>query len=340
MDGWSGRIDSADDPEALRWHQVVRASADYASAGVAFLGFTCDVGVRRNGGRPGAALGPAALRRALSNLPVVGGVPLHDAGDVGCADGDLEDAQRIFADQAAALLDQGHLVVGLGGGHEIGFASYLSLARHAPTSRIAIVNLDAHFDLREGPISTSGTPYLQAIVHAANHRIALNYHCLGVSASSNTQRLFRTAQSTGSRYMLDDELKPWQIDESIERLMTWLEASDVVYLSVCLDVLPSAVAPGVSAPNPRGVPLDVVEPLVEALAESGKLRLLDVAELSPPFDRDNTTARVAARLIHRIVASHSSRRPPLEHSPNRRLYSREVCSRVTQARSALGDFEG
>jgi formiminoglutamase len=61
------------------------------------------------------------------------------------------------------------------------------------------------------------------------------------------------------------------------------------------------MAPGVSAPAARGVPMEVVEPLLDAVAATGKLKLMDVAELSPPLDRDNVTARVAARLIHRVT---------------------------------------
>jgi formiminoglutamase len=66
------------------------------------------------------------------------------------------------------------------------------------------------------------------------------------------------------------------------------------------------VAPGVSAPSARGVPLEVVEPLLDAIAATGKVKVLDVAELSPPHDRDHVTARVAARLIHRVT--HAVRR--------------------------------
>jgi len=45
----------------------------------------------------------------------------------------------------------------------------------------------------------------------------------------------------------------------------------------------------------------VVEPLLDAIAATGKVKVLDVAELSPPHDRDKVTARVAARLIHRMT---------------------------------------
>src|SRR3546814_2258792 len=93
MNDWHGRVDSVDDPEAFRWHQVVRAVEPDSAAGIALIGFACDEGVRRNGGRQGAVEGPSALRRALSNLPVTGNLPIYDAGDVSCADTDLENSR-------------------------------------------------------------------------------------------------------------------------------------------------------------------------------------------------------------------------------------------------------
>lgn len=308
MDGWSGRIDPSTTGDARRWHQVVQPVEANVLPGVAVLGFACDEGIRRNGGRVGAAAGPLALRSMLSNLPVLNESPLYDAGDVACADGDLESAQLRYAEQMAQLLDAGHLPVGLGGGHEIAFATYQGLARHllhgsraTRPSRVAIINLDAHFDLRKQEQGSSGTPFLQAIEHAAQHGLALEYFCLGVSASANTRLLFHTADEHAVYYRHDDELTLLSLSQQLDALQTRLHAVDVIYLSICLDVLPAAMAPGVSAPSARGLPMEVIEPLLASIAATGKVAVVDVAELSPPLDRDNSTARVAARLIHRVT---------------------------------------
>lgn len=106
----------------------------------------------------------------------------------------------------------------------------------------------------------------------------------------------------------------WQIDEALQSPDGWAEARaalahdlaacDAVYLTVCLDVLPGAVAPGVSAPAPLGLPLALVEALVEQVMLSGRVIAADIAELNPVFDRDGLTARVAARLAARIARGH------------------------------------
>ena len=304
---WQGRVDALDGEAGHRWHQVVQPWHENAAAGVALLGLASDEGVRRNQGRAGADQGPLALRRMLANLPVHWPLPLYDAGDVACLDQQLEAAQREYAARASRLLDGGHLVLGLGGGHEIAWASYQGLAasQHAPRSgeRLAIVNFDAHFDLRRDTQSTSGTGFLQALDHAQTQGWNVAYRCLGLSVTSNTRALFELAGERGASWVHDDELTAATLPQRWEELQRWLAGFDHVYLTVCLDVLPACVAPGVSAPAARGVPMDVLEPLVACVAGCGKLRIADIAELCPALDIDQRTARTAARLAWRVVDS-------------------------------------
>lgn len=302
---WSGRVDLPLSADTQRWHQVVSPDTDLGAPGIALLGFASDEGIRRNAGRPGAAQGPDALRRTLANLPVLHARPLYDAGNIVCEDRALELAQAHYSQRAQQLLDSGHWVVGLGGGHEISYASYAALCGHLgpSSSRIGIFNFDAHFDLREQGCASSGTPFLQALEHAHRSGKPLHYHCIGVSRSSNTPRLFATAEREGAHYITDDALRAWNWHAQTELVKLWCDAVDVIYLTLCLDVLPQSIAPSVSAPNPGGVSLEVVEALLDQVMASGKVRLMDVAELCPPLDLDQTTARVAARLIHRAVGA-------------------------------------
>jgi formiminoglutamase len=90
--------------------------------------------------------------------------------------------------------------------------------------------------------------------------------------------------------------------EGITRFVEEFTAQlDVLYLTIDLDVLPAAVAPGVSAPAAHGVPLPLIAAAVRAAAATGKLALLDVVELNPSLDVDSRTARAAARLIDDAV---------------------------------------
>ncbi|HWP20916.1 MAG TPA: formimidoylglutamase [Burkholderiaceae bacterium] len=304
---WQGRVDAADGAAGHRWHQIVRPWQPGLPAGVALLGLASDEGVRRNQGRAGAAEGPDALRRALAPLPAGEGLDLLDAGTVVCAEEQLEAAQADYAARAACLLQEGHLVIGLGGGHEIAWASYQALVadlRQRPSQRLAIVNFDAHFDLRADPRPTSGTPFLQALQHARQHHLPVDYRVLGISRTANTRALFDAASAWGVQWTVDEEMTLLHLDRLQRELAGWLRGYDAVYLSLCLDVLPASVAPGVSAPAARGVPQEVLEPLVQTVAGCGLLRLADVAELCPRLDADQRTARTAARLLWQVVESH------------------------------------
>jgi formiminoglutamase len=314
---WTGRVDAADGERGRRWHQVVRPVQQADRTGVALLGFASDAGVSRNHGRPGAAEGPAALRRALANLAWHGNddARLYDAGDVTCSGDALEEAQSAYADRLAGLLRHGHFVIGLGGGHEIAWAAHSGLERAFATDprfeRLGVLNFDAHLDLRRPESAgrgTSGTPFLQIAEARAARGLDFRYLCVGVSEAANTPALFDRARALGVTIVTD--LEAAQPEASLH-LQRFIEASSAVYLTFCLDALPPAVAPGVSAPAGLGVALHrVVTLLKDALAACGhgrpgsKLLLADIAELNPRFDPDGRTARTAARLVYELAAIH------------------------------------
>jgi formiminoglutamase len=309
---WSGRSDGSG-PEHRRWHHAVNARPPTPQVGVALVGFASDEGVRRNHGRPGAADGPDALRRALAPLALHTDVPITDAGTVIVEDGDLEAAQDRLGDRIAALLDQHRLVVVLGGGHETAWGSYLGRTRSARLAgaRTGVLNLDAHFDLREAPVPTSGTGFLQM---ARADRAAgrdFRYTVLGISEPSNTRALFRTAAEWGVEHLTDEECATRPLPEVLAAVDRLLAGADALHLGIDLDVLPAAVAPGVSAPAGYGTPLEVVHAVCRHAARSGTLAVVDVVELLPRLDVDGRTARTAARLITTIVHAAFGGHPPV-----------------------------
>ena len=305
MDCWQGRIDP--EPDSLRWHQSIQPLGLDSPPGVALLGFASDEGVRRNHGRVGAASAPLALRKALANLAWHRQGPAFDAGDVVCADGDLEAAQARLGQNVCALLEAGHLPIVLGGGHEVAFGSWLGLAEHLTNGavpRIGIVNFDAHFDLRDpAQVHSSGTPFAQIAEQCAARGWPFRYACLGVSRASNTRALFQRAAELGVLVREDHEIREASLAAISADLQRFVDECDVLHLSIDIDVLPACEAPGVSAPAARGVPLALLEPLLAQLRDSGKLRLAELAELNPCHDLDSRTARLAARLVHLLTLS-------------------------------------
>ena len=138
---WTGRVDG-EGPDHARWHQRVRPAQRTRGSSaphVAVVGFRTDEGVRRNGGRTGAADGPEALRSALAPMvphPSIarGDVQLVDHGDAVTVGEDLETGHRDAAAMIASALGApgSLLTVVLGGGHETAWACYLGLVSSVP----------------------------------------------------------------------------------------------------------------------------------------------------------------------------------------------------------------
>ena len=150
------------------------------------------------------------MRRALANFAAQDVGPVDDLGDVPCEGDALEAAQEAYAAAAAAALAAGSLVIGLGGGHEIAWASYLALAQRldqeGSRDAVGVVNVDAHFDLRGDERASSGTPFRQILEHGRAHGREVGYCCLGISRWSNTAALFERARALGVDPALVDRL--------------------------------------------------------------------------------------------------------------------------------------
>lgn len=271
----------------------------------ALLGYGCDEGVRRNLGRPGAAQGPLALRKALGKLPWLEQAPacLYDAGDIRLSDGRLEKAQREFAEGIAQLLHAGYLPLGIGGGHDIALAHYMGLKKFLPEGRnLGIVNFDAHFDLREpGDKPHSGSPFYQIAKSCEAEGERFRYACIGLRRDANPRILWDRAGSLGVFTVEREALATGRDPGLIREFEAFLEPLDAVYLTIDLDGFSSAYAPGVSAASPMGYSPSEMLPLLECVLQSGKVVAADIAELNPAHDRDGQTAALAASLFHRIL---------------------------------------
>ena len=298
---WQGRNDGEGEAH-LRIHNIINQSRQ---ATYALMGFCSDAGVKRNLGRIGAAAGPDAIRAQLANLPVHQPVEMIDLGNVICIDDQLEQAQFELAEMIDLSLQRKMMPIVLGGGHEVAFASFSGLFKylHAqhPERRLGIINFDAHFDLRQAPRPSSGTPFLQAAEVMQQHGKTFNYMCLGVGKHSNTKVLFDTADALACDYLYDHEVTMANLPAVLDRIDQFMAKIDDLYVTIDLDVFTSALAPGVSAPAVKGVDLTTFEAIFQHLQRSGKIRLLDLAECNPTYDIDNKTAKLAAYIVFSFI---------------------------------------
>ncbi|SIT75399.1 formimidoylglutamase [Edaphobacillus lindanitolerans] len=299
---WSGRIDSNTNPESFRYHQVIRPSTveqltSMKAAPITLIGFECDEGVRRNKGRTGARKGPAEIRRQLAGLPWrADTTDLFDMGTVACEGTALEDAQQELGDRVSDLLSAGSRCVIAGGGHETLYGHYLGVRKQAgPDAVIGLVNIDAHFDLREySDQPSSGTMFKQILDSDPNAR----YFVCGIQEYGNTTELFTRADELGVTYMLEEETTPEACRRPLDQFMA---GCDVVLLTLCMDVLQAADAPGVSAPSVFGLDPKTVKSLVKMICAHPKTGSFSLCETNPELDEDNRTAKLAAYMMNEAI---------------------------------------
>jgi len=315
---WTGRIDPLDGEDGLRWHQKIQY-LDLSSSleeqknrkdHIAFLGFCCDEGVKRNQGRAGAFRGPEVIKKAMASMAshLQEQSSIYDAGDVSCLEQNLEECQAELASHVARLLSHNYFPILLGGGHEIAFGHFAGIHKYLKEKskfpKIGIINIDAHFDLRSYEVmASSGTPFRQIadLMKAEQHKFS--YLCLGIQDFSNTKALFKTADDLGVDYLKADKVTIQNQKEVSEILTEYLSDKDYIYLSVDLDSFAAPFAPGVSAPALYGLMPEIVFSIVKQIAGSGRLLSCDIAEMNPEYDLDSRTAKLAAALIYLIVST-------------------------------------
>ena len=327
MSRWTGRAEPFESARACYWYQLAQP---YMQQRIGLVGFACDQGVRRNQGRVGARAAPPLIRQAFATLPVIAELQqrfdnqlptlLGDAGDIHCHDHDdfaanmLEQAQITYANTVSQIIKQGGLPIGLGGGHAIAYGSFLGLWQALQQTnatkdtdtppRIGIINFDAHLDIRQSDVATSGTPFRQIAEHLDEHGQPFHYCCIGVSRFSNTAALFDRAEQLGVHIISDEDCTNKKWKKIAAQIENFINDVDVVYLTIDMDCLPSSVVPGVSAPAAYGIELSFVERAVKRIMASGKVKIADIAEINPTFDVDGRSCKVAARLLATIIEQH------------------------------------
>jgi formiminoglutamase len=300
QNNWKGRSTTAAQG-AQYWYQNVTLrnwGEDPIAGSIGIVGYACEEGVRRNQGRLGAVAGPQVLRERMARLAWHhAGKTVTDYGDVVCVGEDMEAAQAQLALMVAGIIGAGGMPIVLGGGHDLAYGHYKGVRAAAGERKIAIINFDAHFDLR--PVTglpNSGTPFNQIL-----QEDLVDYFVLGIQQPANTTELFGIAEENGVEYMLAQHCRTYQLPTIIQSLDRLLDRNDQVYLSIDLDGFSSAYAPGVSAPSPLGFSPAFVMAVLDYLMASGKVVSVDLAEMNPIFDIDGHTARLGAGLVDHLL---------------------------------------
>jgi len=271
-----------------------RGPADYAAASVVIIGCPQDEGVRRSKGRPGAAQGPAEIRRALYKMTVNGveALRLFDAGDT-VPQATLEATHAAHERVVAQLSGDGKRVVVLGGGNDISFPDCAALAKQA--GDILAFNIDAHFDARPDEPCNSGTPYRQLL--EAGLLKPQRFFELGSQEFCNAAAHGQYLKDKGAHVVPLAALRAKGAARVVRRALREADQAKAVFWGFDLDVVNAAEAPGVSAPNPLGLSGPEFCELAALAGAEPRTRIVEFSEVNPAFDVDGRTARLAAAAI-------------------------------------------
>ena len=251
--------------------------------------------------RPGTRFGPNALRDAFLNVEAyskelgvdVEKLPLKDLGNLSRV-GDAKEIVEMVSKVTKQFFDSGERFCMLGGEHSITFGSFRNAVKDT-----ALVVFDAHFDLRnewEGS-RYSHASYLRRI--SEDRDVSCVAH---IGARAATEEEWRLSKKLGL------VVSPGEADEaeSLKRFKGFLSGFRHVYVSIDLDGLDPAYAPGVGTPEPGGLTTPTALKYVYALRGSD-LAAFDIVELCPAYD-NGSTATLAARLMNELVAIVSLRK--------------------------------
>lgn len=268
------------------------------AGGIGLIGIADDLGVRLNNGRPGAKEAPTAFRAALakygaSDPPGWEWPQVFDAGDVTAAEGNdekaLQETHRRVTAVVSAVLDLGLIPVGIGGGHDLTFPFVRAVAQR--NRGLRGVYFDAHLDVRE--TMGSGMPFRKLIEECG----VAGLQVFGASPLVNSKEHWEWFTAHGGHFGSAAELEGGGTP-MLPR---------PCFVSVDLDVLDSAYAPGVSALNPCGLTPAVIEKAAQAAGRSESVRCFDIMELNPVVDPSGRTARVAAHIFLSFLRGFASR---------------------------------
>ncbi|MBK6863425.1 MAG: agmatinase [Ideonella sp.] len=286
-------------------------SRQYGVAGIAWDGSVTN--------RPGARFGPRAIREASHMLcdgihPFFDTTPhgqLTDLGDLALPNTSLQ-AMRAAMMPVAARLIRSHHMAWLGGDHSITLP-LLRAYREWLGRPLAVIHLDAHCDTWKdhfGEESGHGT----WVYEAMQEGLVVDECLVQIGIRSAGERAARDyVRDQGGQIFTARELRgresPIQLAEVLQAIRARLAAHDnpPVYLSLDIDCLDPAFAPGTGTPEPGGLTSNQVLSILEELADLPFVGM-DCVEVAPPYDHAELTSYAAACFVWTYLSGRVAQR--------------------------------
>ena len=298
-----------EDSEALGWPSVADLFGDHPDAAVALIG----AGLNERSLTPGRCdLGPKAFRAVLprfSTYDVETGRELttrtHDAGDVALKAVSPADAFEPVRAAVAAQIGRG-LTVLIGGNNAITRPGVHGLAFTGGLGRVAVLTLDAHFDLRDTDHGlTNGNPIQAPLDDGLDGR---RISQVGLAPFANTRRAHEKAKAAGISVRTARECRDRGlaaiVSEELERLSA---LADVIYVDFDIDVIDRSQWPASPGARPGGVSAQDFFDATRVVGAHSKVKAVDLTEYDPSLEIGDLGALTAGRWFCELLAGFEAR---------------------------------
>jgi agmatinase len=305
---------------------LVLDPAGLRGADVAILGAPFDEGVSY---RPGTRFGPRAIRTAEDvAFPVArphmelgvdpyAELDIVDYGDIEVRPSDLQRSHVLLRRGVAEILAAGAIPIVLGGDHSLSTPVLQALAEHHGVDGYSVVHFDTHADTgsEEGE-APHGVPFHRAV--SDGHLDGRNIVQLGLRGAWPWPEDFQWMREAGFRWHTIAEIVERGIGPVVHDAIEHARSrAPRTYLTVDIDVLDPAFAPGTGTAEPGGLMTRELLWAVRTVASSLDLCAMDIVEVSPPFDPAGITAMAGQRVVLETLSGIALRKTGRQARPER-----------------------
>ena len=283
---------------------IIRPAAELPAADVCLVGLPLDFGTVLEGGRAGAVHAPDAIRRELRRYHKTYNLEhdinldelrIADAGNLDLRHPDHGRNHDLIRERLGQLLRQYPRVLVLGGSHDGTYSTVRGLADACDGRPVGGFNLDAHADVKDRPEISSGTPFGKLL--REGYLAGPRFTEIGLHSNLNAKADIDFLHQQQAHIVPLAHVQKDGMGLYLSRALSRATTAGPAFVSFDLDGCAEAFAPAVSAPSADGfTPRQAVEAAFMS-GQQAQVRLFEVVELNPLFDRDNQTARLAATIV-------------------------------------------
>jgi len=283
---------------------------------VAVVGAPFDIATTN---RPGARFGPRSIRSQVYesgtyhidlDLEIFDHLDVVDYGDAYCPHGQTEESHRNIRDRVHQVASRGIVPIVLGGDHSITWPAATAVADVHGHGNVGVVHFDAHADtadIIDGNLASHGTPIRRLIESGAVP--GDRFVQVGLRGYWPPADVFEWMRGQGMVWHSMQEIwergiKAVMADAISEALAT----ADKLYISLDVDVLDPAFAPGTGTPEPGGMQTFDLLRIVRQLALEHDVVGMDVVEVAPAYDVSDLTVNAAHRMVFEALGGMAARR--------------------------------